>query len=201
MWVIEQGLFDYGIAMIAGVDEAGRGPLAGPVVAAAVIVPRGCLFNAKIDDSKKLSAAQRQKACAEIKERCVISFAVVGEQEIDAGNILKATLTAMAKALSRLSVVPQWAIIDGSICPNTPVPCGAVVGADGKSISVACASIVAKVTRDDIMLAYDKIYPEYGFAAHKGYGTKTHCEALQKYGPCAIHRKSFQPIKSLLQKQ
>lgn len=198
MWELEQALFEKGIGVIAGVDEAGRGPLAGPVVAAAVIVPRGYSFSAKIDDSKKLTPLQRQNACAEIKACCVYAFSVVDERIIDTNNILNATLLAMAQAVMTLKPLPQWVLVDGTVCPDIPFPSSAIIGGDAKSISIACASIVAKVTRDEIMLGYDKQYPEYGFAGHKGYGTKSHCAAIFKYGPCPIHRKSFQPIKNLI---
>jgi RNase HII (EC 3.1.26.4) len=141
---------------------------------------------------------QRQAAWVEIKAGCNYAFSVVDERSIDEINILQATLSAMAQAINSLAPLPQWVLVDGTIYPDIPIPGNAVISGDSKSISIACASIVAKVIRDEIMLDYDKQYPEYGFAEHKGYGTKSHFEAIFKYGPCAIHRKTFQPIKDLV---
>lgn len=199
MWKIEETIFAQNINIIAGVDEAGRGPLAGPVVAAAVIIPKHFNFKQKINDSKKLTAAQRNKAFGEIKENCTFAYSIISEQDIDRDNILNSTLTAMAQAVGNLNIKPEWALIDGPHKPDINLPCTMIVGGDSQSISIACASIIAKVTRDNLMLEYDKMYPQYGFAKHKGYGTKSHCEAIMKYGPCPIHRKSFQPIKNMLQ--
>ena len=198
MWEIEQRIRNIGIDIIAGVDEAGRGPWAGPVVAAAVIIPAEYAFKEKVTDSKKLSPLKRQKAFKEITENCDYAIAVVSEKDIDKENILKASLNAMAIALSRLQRRPQWVLVDGPYKPKIENNCTAIIGGDAKSISIACASIIAKVTRDDLMLEYDKQYPEYGFAGHKGYGTKAHRQAIMKFGPCLIHRRSFQPIKGLL---
>jgi len=198
VWTIEQELFQKGITAIAGVDEAGRGPLAGPVVAAAVIIPRGYCFREKIADSKKLTAVRRQKAYQEIINSCHYAYALVDEKEIDKDNILNAALIAMRDAVYRLPAQPQWVLIDGPHRPDISYSCTAVINGDEKSISIACASIIAKVTRDNLMLAYDKVYPQYGFARHKGYGTKSHCQAIFTHGPCPIHRKSFQPIKNFL---
>ncbi|MFH2137180.1 MAG: ribonuclease HII [Candidatus Omnitrophota bacterium] len=197
MWQFEEELFNKGIADIAGVDEAGRGPLAGPVVAAAVIIPRGFKFKQKIKDSKKLSAAQREKAFLEIKDNCCVAFSVISEQDIDRVNILQASLLAMAQAVKALSKIPKWVLIDGNQKPDISLPCTTIIAGDAKSISIACASIIAKVTRDKMMIEYDKLYPEYGFAGHKGYGTEFHRQAILKYGPCPIHRKTFEPIKSM----
>ncbi len=199
MLQIEQRILNKGIDIIAGVDEAGRGPWAGPVVAAAVIIPLGYIFKEKITDSKKLSPLKRQKAFKEITENCDYAFAVVSEKDIDKGNILKASLNAMAIALSRLQRRPQWVLVDGPHKPPIEINCTAIIDGDAKSVSIACASIVAKVTRDNLMLEYDKQYPEYGFASHKGYGTKSHRQAIIKFGPCPIHRKSFNPVKGLLE--
>lgn len=198
MWEIEQGLLGKGINVIAGVDEAGRGPWAGPVVAAAVIIPRGYEFREKITDSKKLSLSKREKAFKEITENCDYAISVISEKEIDKQNILKASLNAMAVAVSRLKHNPQCVLVDGPHKPEIANNCLAIIGGDAKSLSIASASIVAKVTRDHQMCEYDKKYPEYGFAAHKGYGTKFHRQAIMKFGPCPIHRKSFQPVKGML---
>lgn len=198
MWDIEQGLLNRGINIIAGVDEAGRGPWAGPVAAAAVIIPAGYVFKEQIGDSKKLSLIKRQKAFKEITENCDYSYSVVSEKDIDKVNILVASLNAMAIAISRLNQNPQWVLVDGPHKPKIETNCTPIIGGDAKSLSIASASIVAKVTRDNLMLEYDKQYPEYGFASHKGYGTKAHRQAIMKFGPCPIHRRSFQPIKGLL---
>ena len=198
MWELERSLFDRGIKVIAGVDEAGRGPLAGPVVAAAVIIPPDYNFVTKIADSKKLTVRQRQASFDEIKQNCEYSYSVISEQDIDRDNILNASLYAMGQALTKLKTEPEWVLVDGPHCPDIKYPCSPIINGDAKSISIASASIMAKVIRDAIMLKYDKIYPEYGFASHKGYGTKAHFKAISEYGPCPIHRKTFQPIKSLL---
>ncbi|MFH1062091.1 MAG: ribonuclease HII [Candidatus Omnitrophota bacterium] len=198
MWQIEQSVFDRGIELIAGVDEAGRGPLAGPVVAAAVIVPKAYIFESKVTDSKKLSAIQRQKAYKEITAKCVFAFAVVSEKQIDEYNILQASLLAMANAVNKLSKKPEWVLVDGTHKPNIIFPSQTIIQGDAKSISIAAASIVAKVVRDNLMRQMDNQYPQYGFAIHKGYGTKSHLQAISQYGPCPIHRKSFQPIKDLI---
>ncbi|MBI4846807.1 MAG: ribonuclease HII [Candidatus Omnitrophica bacterium] len=194
---LENDLFSRGIKHIAGVDEAGRGSLAGPVVAAAVIIPVGYEFKEKIADSKKLSAKQRQNAFQEITAACDYAYAVVGEEDIDKHNILNATLKAMAQAINKLSSKPGWVLVDGTFAPEVTCPCTVIIHGESKSISIAGASIIAKVIRDNLMLEYDQKYPEYGFSGHKGYGTKLHMQAIFKYGPCPIHRKSFQPIKSL----
>jgi len=194
----EENLFKQGIKNIAGVDEVGRGPLAGPVLAAAVIVPRLYQFKEKIRDSKKLSPQQRQKAFIEITRVCSYAYALNSVQNIDKYNILKASLMAMASAVNRLNLNPEWVLVDGMYKPEIKLPCTAIIAGDAKSISIASASIVAKIIRDNLMEQYDKIYPVYGFAKNKGYGTKEHKQALSKYGHCAIHRKTFQPIKSML---
>ncbi|MBU1045023.1 MAG: ribonuclease HII [Candidatus Omnitrophica bacterium] len=200
MWRIEQSIFDQGFESIAGVDEAGRGPLAGPVVAAAVIVPKFYEFSSKVTDSKKLSAAQRQRAYEEIIAKCIYAFAVVDENQIDKYNILQASLLAMADAIHNLSQKPEWVLIDGVHKPALEFPMQAIIKGDSLSISIASASIVAKVIRDSIMIELDREYPQYGFAIHKGYGTKSHLQSISAYGPCPIHRKTFQPIKGILSK-
>ena len=194
----EQELFCRGIEKVAGVDEAGRGPLAGPVVAAAVIISKGYEFASKITDSKKLSAIQRKKAYDEIRQNCCVAFSIIDHDEIDRINILAASLKAMKESVESLSISPEWALIDGPHKPEVNIPCTAIISGDSKSISIAAASIIAKVTRDNIMVEYDEKYPEYGLAGHKGYGTKAHREAIYKHGPCPIHRKTFQPIKSMV---
>jgi len=183
--------------LVVGIDEAGRGPLAGPVVAAAIILPEHA-FVSRVDDSKKLSPAQRERAFLEITRDSLYGIGIVNEQVIDRLNIYHATRVAMEIAVERLLEklpVPAegriQAIVDGNMVPRVPIPCLAIVGGDGRSRSIAAASIVAKVTRDRIMDIYDRVFPQYGFVRHKGYGTQIHREALRKYGRSAIHRKSF----------
>ena len=187
----ERELWNEGYAFVAGIDEAGRGPLAGPVVAAAVIFPKGAYVSG-VDDSKKISAKKREHLYTEIMR---VSFSagvgVVSENEIDRTNILTATFRAMHMALGTLSIRPQYILIDGQELPECSYGQKAIIGGDGRSFSIAAASIVAKVTRDRIMIDYDRRFPEYGFAKHKGYATREHREALEKYGPCDIHRRSF----------
>ena len=178
-------------AFICGIDEAGRGPLAGPVVAGAVILPRDCeiLF---LNDSKKLSEKRREELFLEIQEKAV-SFAVgvVGPERIDEINILQATYEAMRLAVSQLTSVPQVLLNDAVTIPGLDIPQVPIIKGDAKSVSIAAGSIMAKVTRDHMMAEYDKLFPEYGFAKHKGYGTAAHIAALKEIGPCAIHRRSF----------
>lgn len=179
--------------IIAGVDEAGRGPLAGPVVAAAVI-----LSDTKIEglrDSKKLSAKKRELLFEEINDNSIsVGIGIVSEKEIDRINVLAATQKAMQMALGRLNQKPTLALIDGYKLPNQVIPNKGIIKGDTKVESIMAASIIAKVTRDAIMLEYDIIFPEYGFAKHKGYGTKQHMEALNNYKATPIHRKSFKPV-------
>ncbi len=191
LWEIEEARFASGASLICGVDEAGRGPLAGPVCAAAVILPRGLEIEG-LNDSKKLSDKRRRELYDVIVEKAV-SYGVVliGEKTIDEINILQATLRAMEGAVAKLSPQPDLALVDGNREPNLPMICEAIVGGDGKSASIAAASILAKVTRDRLMEELDEQYPEYGFAVHKGYGTRRHYEALREFGPCPIHRRSF----------
>ncbi len=187
--------------LVAGVDEAGRGPLAGPVVAAAVILdPRERITG--LDDSKKLSAARRARLAAEIRARA-LSWAVgwAEPSEIDEVNILAATMLAMRRAIRRLDVTPIGVQVDGNRLPDLSfgdirLEGEAVVGGDGRIAAIAAASILAKTTRDGIMEFLDRIYPEYGFARHKGYGTRIHLERLQRHGPCAQHRASFAPVRA-----
>lgn len=179
-----------GYALIAGIDEVGRGPLAGPVVSCALVL-RETVFENRIDDSKALTARQRQKAYEEIKGKAYFALGIVGEKVIDEINILEATRLSMQKALSFLNPMPQAALIDGNVPLDIAIPFENVIGGDAKSLSIACASIVAKVSRDRIMTVYHKRWPEYGFQEHKGYGTKGHLDALRRIGPCPIHRLTF----------
>ncbi len=180
--------------IIAGVDEAGRGPLAGPVVAAAVILPDDHVIEG-LNDSKKLSAKKRELLFEEINEKAVsVGIGIVSEKEIDKTNILIATQKAMQMALGKLKQKPTMALIDGYKLPNQVIPNKGIIKGDTKVESIMAASIIAKVTRDAIMLEYDKIFPEYGFAKHKGYGTKQHIEAITKFKATPIHRKSFKPV-------
>lgn len=178
-------------AYICGIDEAGRGPLAGPVVAGAVILPKDCqiLF---LNDSKKLSEKKRELLFDEIKEKAIsFGVGVVGPGQIDKINILQATYEAMREAVSQLSVTPELLLNDAVTIPGLDISQLAIVKGDAKSVSIAAASILAKVTRDRMMVEYDAIFPEYGFAKHKGYGTAAHIQALKEYGPCPIHRSTF----------
>lgn len=187
-----------GFKAICGVDEAGRGPLAGPVFAAAVILPEGLVIDG-VTDSKKLSEKKREKLFDIIKEKALAySIASASVEEIEEMNILQATLLAMKRAVEGLSVKADFAMIDGNKEPKLDIPCVSIVKGDGKSESIAAASILAKVSRDRLMLELAKDYPEYHFEKHKGYGTKVHCEAILQYGPCEIHRLSF--LKKLLAK-
>ncbi len=176
---------------ICGIDEVGRGPLAGPVVAGAVILPKDCdiLY---INDSKKLSAKKREELFTEIMEKAVSATTALSTPElIDDINILQATYAAMRKAIEQLSVRPDLLLNDAVKIPGVDIKQVGIIKGDAKSISIGAASIIAKVTRDAMMVEYDKIYPEYDFASNKGYGSAKHIEALKKYGPCPIHRKSF----------
>ena len=186
-----------GFSCICGVDEAGRGPLAGPVCAAAVILPEGAVIEG-LDDSKKLTEKKRERLYDIIKETAVAYSVAYGTlEEIETVNILEATYLAMNRAIEGLTVKPDFALIDGNRVPRgIKIPCETVVKGDSRSMSVAAASVLAKVTRDRLMLEYDKKYPEYNFKKHKGYGTKEHTELIKQYGPCEIHRLSF--LKNIL---
>ena len=196
----QAGLFELG-GLIAGVDEAGRGPLAGPVVAAAVILRPDDRIEG-LADSKKLSAARRTVLAHEIRNRSLSwSVAWAGPSEIDSINILAATMLAMRRAIGGLSVTPQGVRVDGNRLPDLSyddvnLEGEAIVGGDGKVPEISAASIIAKTTRDGMMEFLDRIHPEYGFARHKGYGTEIHCERLRKYGPCEQHRQSFAPVRA-----
>ncbi len=179
--------YDY----VGGIDEVGRGPLAGPVVTACVVLPKDCdiLY---INDSKKLSATKREELYEEIMEKALsVSIGVVSEARIDEINILQATYEAMRQAINDSKVQPQVMLNDAVTIPGIDIPQVPIIKGDAKSISIGAASIIAKVTRDRMMVEYDSIYPEYHFASNKGYGSAEHIEALKEYGPCPIHRRTF----------
>lgn len=188
MWEIEDSL---GLELICGVDEAGRGPLAGPVCAAAVILPEHLQIPG-LTDSKKLTDKKRRELFPIIQEQAIAyGIGLASEQEIDEINILQATFLAMRRALDQLSVRPEIVLIDGNRETDFGLPVKTVVKGDSLSANIAAASILAKVTRDNLMVELAEKYPEYGFEIHKGYGTKAHYEALRTYGPCPIHRMTF----------
>ncbi len=188
---IEKELLEQGFSLVCGVDEAGRGPLCGPVVAAACILPIDLEIEG-LNDSKKLTPKKREKLfdmiCSSAISYCIAEASV---EEIDEMNILEADLLAMRRAVDGLSVPADFALIDGNIARNFQIPAKAVIGGDAKSMSIAAASILAKVTRDRQCEELDRLYPQYGIAKHKGYGTKAHMDALRTYGPSPIHRKQF----------
>ena len=188
MWEIEDSL---DLNVICGVDEAGRGPLAGPVCAAAVILPKHLQIPG-LTDSKKLSDKKRRELFPIIQQQAIAyGIGLASEAEIDEINILQATFLAMGRAMDQLSIRPEIALIDGNRETDFGLPVKTVVKGDSLSANIAAASVLAKVTRDNIMVELAEQYPEYGFEIHKGYGTKAHYEALRTYGPCPIHRKSF----------
>ncbi len=193
----EQAANQKGFTVVCGVDEAGRGPLAGPVCAAAVVLPVGTVIPG-LDDSKKLSAKKREQLYPIIIEKALAYGIAYGSvEEIEEYNILNATFLAMNRAISALQMPVDYALIDGNRVPkNCPIPCETVVKGDSKSMSIAAASILAKVTRDRLMLELDEKYPEYGFAKHAGYGTKVHIEAIRAHGVSPVHRMSF--LKNIL---
>ena len=191
----ERAALAQGFASVCGIDEAGRGPWAGPVVAAAVIldplaIPPG------LDDSKKISAARREALFEPITKSSRIGIGISDTQRIDRDNILAATLWAMSEAWQQLGGA-DLALVDGNSAPKLACPVQTIIGGDAKSLSIAAASIIAKVTRDRLMAALDAAYPNYGFARHKGYGTAAHHAALKRHGPCPQHRMSFAPIAAL----
>ncbi|MBR4472202.1 MAG: ribonuclease HII [Oscillospiraceae bacterium] len=195
LWEIENGLHAEGFRLICGVDEAGRGPLAGPVCAAAVILPTGFLPEG-LDDSKKLSEKKREQLFPVICENALAySVAFASVEEIEEINILQAAMLAMNRAIGGLSLQPELALIDGNRCPETAMESRFVIGGDGRCASIAAASVLAKVSRDRLMKELAEKYPQYGFEKHKGYGTRAHYEALRRFGPCPIHRMSF--LKSI----
>lgn len=191
MWQIEEKYYSQGIRMICGVDEAGRGPLAGPVCAAAVILPPNVEIPG-LDDSKKLSDKRRRELFPLIQEKAIAyGIAFADHIEIDEINILQATYLAMERAMKQLKITPELALIDGNRAKDFGVPVETVVHGDSLSASIAAASVLAKVTRDDYMLEMAEKYPQYGFEIHKGYGTKAHYAALTRYGHSPIHRMTF----------
>lgn len=176
---------------ICGIDEAGRGPLAGPVAAGAVILPKDCTI-LYLNDSKKLSEKRREELYLEIQEKAVAwSVGIVGPEVIDEINILQADYLAMRKAIAGLGVLPDLLLNDAVTIPEVDIMQIPIIKGDAKSVSIAAASVMAKVTRDHMMAEYDRMYPEYGFARHKGYGTAAHIAAIREYGPCPIHRRTF----------
>jgi len=197
----ERTLWKQGLQLVAGVDEVGRGPLAGPVVAAAVILPPRARFGwlADVRDSKLLPAPKREALAEKIRARALaVGVGVVPPERIDALGIAPASRLAMAEALAALTPVPEYALIDAFNLPEIDIPHHGIIDGDALCLSIAAASIVAKVHRDHIMTIYDALYPSYGFLHHKGYSTAEHLKALVKHGPCPIHRRSFAPVRDCL---
>lgn len=188
-----------GFLCVAGVDEAGRGPLAGPVVAGAVILPDIVEGLNGLNDSKQLTESKRERLFMVLLEceQVVCSVGLASVEEIDQLNILRATHLAMARAVDGLTQKADFCLVDGLPVKGLSVPHRAIVKGDGRSLSIAAASVLAKVTRDRMMIEADIVYPQYGFAKHKGYGTKAHMEALRRYGPCPLHRRSFAPVSQM----
>lgn len=183
-----------GYRRVAGLDEAGRGPLAGPVVAAAVILPRRCRFQG-LNDCKVVAEPDRERLYGEITERALgIGVGLASEREIDSLNILEATKLAMGRALRTLAPLPDFLLIDALFLPSVALPQRPIIKGDGLSLSIAAASIIAKVTRDRLMRDYHQRYPQYNFRSHKGYSTPEHLRLLEEYGPCEIHRRNFRPV-------
>lgn len=195
--IYEQEARTQGFKVIAGIDEAGRGPLAGPVVAAACIIPSGLYFR-NVNDSKQLDAAMRESIFSDLTSHSEVVFSVgiICQKEIDRVNIYQATILAMLQAVAGLGVIPDYLLVDGLKLPHPTIPCLKIIQGDTLSQSIAAASIIAKVTRDRLMENYDKEWPEYGFKQHKGYATQKHLAALGEHGPCSLHRFSFEPIKN-----
>jgi ribonuclease HII len=185
---------------VCGIDEAGRGPWAGPVVAAAVILDPNNIPSG-LNDSKKLTAAKREVLFPSIIKSVQVGVGKASPEEIDAINILQATYLAMSRAVAALDPQPAFALVDGNRAPPLSIRVQTIVGGDAISLSISAASIVAKVTRDRIMHEIDALHPGYGFASHKGYGTRAHAAALQRLGPCPVHRKSFSPVFALIDLQ
>lgn len=190
----ERKLSRDGYKFVAGIDEAGRGPLAGPVVAGAVIIT-DFSFREEINDSKLLTSRKREKACREIFRKAIVGVGIVDEKTIDELNIYRATIKAMELAVANLGIPPDYVIVDGRVKLSAKCPIKCIIKGDSKSISIAAASIIAKVTRDRLMIKFHRSYPQYGFAKHKGYPTKEHKLALAKHGPSPIHRFSFRPVR------
>ena len=201
MFSLEEELYCQGFRYIAGVDEAGRGPLAGPVVIGAVVLPRSC-YLPLLNDSKQLGESQRETLYNLIRDMALAaSVSIVPPDVIDSVNIYQATVQGMYDALAQLSPRPDMVLIDAVPLPRLSVPSRSIIGGDALSASIAAASVIAKVERDHLMKEYDAMYPQYGFAGHKGYATKEHQIALRKHGPCPIHRQTFEPIKSMVMVQ
>ncbi len=193
----ERALWASGISRVAGVDEVGVGPLAGPVVAAAVVVPPEMRLRG-VDDSKTLTRARREELAARIREQAVaISLGIVEVDEIDRLNIYHATLEAMRRAVVGLDVEPEHVVVDARTIPGIAMPQTALIKGDARSYSVAAASIVAKVARDRMMAELHAVHPQYGFADHAGYATAAHLAALERHGPCPAHRRSFSPVRQM----
>ena len=195
---LELEAMDRGFVRIAGIDEAGRGPWAGPVVAAAVVLRAKCIPDG-LNDSKKLTESKRESLFDEIMDSADVGIGIAEVERIDRSNILSATLWAMGDAVSMLKVPADYSLIDGNKTPDLPMQSQTVVKGDGRSLSIAAASIIAKVTRDRIMTGLAAEFPAYGFERHKGYGTAFHQNALAQVGPCCHHRRSFAPIRALLE--
>ncbi len=199
MWSIEREFRAAGVQIIAGVDEAGRGPLAGPLVVAAVILPFNCWLNG-LNDSKQVAVRERERLAQEIRtEALAFAIEVIPVEVIDEINILRATYLGMRAALCALSMVPELALIDGLPLPDAPFPQQNLIKGDSRSASIAAASILAKVTRDLAMDELDRLYPQYGFSRHKGYPTPEHLQALQRHGVSPVHRRSYAPVRNCLQ--
>lgn len=199
MLAYEKALYVIGLEFVAGIDEVGRGPLAGPVVAAAVILPKGCKIR-HLNDSKKIPKAKHQAIYEEVMERAVaVGIGVMDNYIIDQVNIYEATKLAMLEALGKLDQQPQHLLID-AMTLDTPIPQTSIIKGDANSLSIAAASVVAKVTRDRMMADYDRQFPGYGFAKNAGYGTAEHLQGLAKHGVTPIHRQTFEPIKSMILK-
>ena len=201
MYKYETVQFNRGTEVVAGIDEAGRGPLAGPVVSSVVVLPRLCKDSdyeewEGLNDSKKLTKKKRELFYKQLIEdpSVHIGIGIVSERVIDKFNILRATQITMRKALANLDARPQFLLIDGMVIPGIKISQQKIIDGDSLSLSIAAASVVAKVTRDNIMYQYHEIYPQYAFDKHKGYGTKEHFKRLREHGPCKIHRRSFNPI-------
>lgn len=202
LYEYEDALYEKGVTYIAGTDEAGRGPLAGPVVAAAVILKKGAKIEG-VDDSKKLTDKKRRALIEVIKkEALAIGIAIVSPQEIDRINIYRASKEAMISAIQSLKIKPEYILADAMMLEEElGIPTESIIKGDQKSASIAAASIVAKVTRDEYMIEMDKLFPMYGFKKHMGYPTKAHIEAIELYGVSPIHRRTFEPIKSILREK
>jgi len=196
--VFEKECYSNGYELVAGIDEVGRGPLAGPVVACAVILPKKINIK-KINDSKKLTKKDREDICSKLisNPKVIYAVSIIEHTIIDKINIFQSSLLAMKNAVNKLKVKPDYLLFDGKFHPQISTPSKAIIKGDSKSISISAASIIAKVTRDKIMIDYHEKYPEYRFDLHKGYGTKLHKKALLDFGPCEIHRKSFAPVRIL----